>query len=385
MKSLEYDISYKFRALEPILPVHKVVYPCLVPDDKNPGQLRQSWRSIRLPLTYKPLGWQKQPTVVDMLRQIDLEIRKQNRPVGVTEEIKSFFDPQKLWVIPVFDRRDSEPQIKFLEAGWTITNAIRLLRNQPDEDDPQKLAFGPHWVHDIVIRKIKKEGNQREKFKTTYTVHGAKNNPFAGQFDKAILEPHNLDELEKNSVELGIFTDVEYGVLQMFSEEAEMFPLYQPQSPEDIAEQLAIRAPLCLDALNNDHVMIFPDPQEFADALNRQQISHGSIAGGLVQIQSGRIAAEATPPSQPAPNVAPPPAQAATVAPPAAAAATSAPTTAPTQPAPGSKLAGLMGGKKQAAAAKPTPAAKPAPASAKPAPAGSRPAFVEDFASEGDE
>lgn len=289
---LEYDIPYKFRILNPIIPVKKVMYPCLVPDAKT-GVLRLSWRSVRLPVDYKPFGWKKVPTVIDVLSDIDLKIRLANRPVGVTEDIKSFFEPQKLWVCPVFDRRDNAeaPVIKFLEVNWTIIKGLLDLRSEPDEDDPTKLAFGPHWVHDVLITKTHREDpkttNLKEAYNVTYKIKSSKNNKFAGKIPISVVSSEDKSEEEalyQSSVEVGIFTETEYGVIEMFSEEAEMLPNYQPNTPDEIIKTF-IEFPLCLDATNKfDNSYIFPNKLEFAKELSeyKKQIAYGTLSESVV-------------------------------------------------------------------------------------------------------
>lgn len=381
MSSFEFDVPYKFRALSPIIPVHRVMYPCLVPDDKNPGLLRQSWRAVRLPMKYAAYDWQKQPTIVDLLKKLDLDIRRQNRVVGTSEEIKSFFEPQKLWVIPVFDRRDSEILIKFLEAGWMIFDGIRQLQNAPDEDDPTRLAFGPYWVHDVVIRKVKKEGNQRDAYKTAYRVKEAKDNPFAGRLDKSVLDKENQKELYNKSVEYGVFTQEEYDMLQLFSEEAEMLPLYQPQTPEEILEQFA-EAPLCLDAQNRDHALIFPSPKDFSDLLLGENLTHGSLEYGLIQIPAQTSAAPVTGVEKPSTPGAETAVESPETAQGASSAASPVKDTAPegagasSKDSGGGKLSNLMGPKKVVDVTPEVSADK------KPAGKKEKPAFLKDFDSE---
>jgi hypothetical protein len=282
-KSLDWDIPYKFRLLTPVLPVQKIMYPCLAPDKKDDGRIKQSWRSVRLPLTYADFGWVKSPTIADVLVDIDLAIRKEHRPVGTQESVKSFFNVQKTWVFPAFDRRDSEAVIRYFEVGWTIFNEVRNLQLAIDEDNQGKLANGPIWVHDVVVRKKRKNENSPNKsgFNTAYSVTMAKNNRWAGKFDRDILtDVTKWTELYDYSAsdELQIFTEVEKGVYDMFSAEAEMFPLFAPMTPDEIREMFT-NFPLCLDAIDNTNNAIFSHRAQYAEALEKAGIPFGYLSG----------------------------------------------------------------------------------------------------------
>lgn len=278
-KSFEFDVPYKFRILNPILPKQRILYPCVVPDDKNPGQVRLSWREVRVPFNYERLaayGYKKQATIIDVLRDIDLQIRRARQTVGSAEDIRSYFDVQKMWVMPVYDRRDTgAPVIKYLEVTWQIYDALEKLEAMSDEDDASKLAHGPIWVHDVVLRKRRKEEgptNIKDRFNVQYTADPAKGNLWAGKIDGGVLKDRSkLAELFEASVEMKIFTEGEYGVIKLFAWEAEMLPQFGPQSPTKIAETV-MKAPIALNATNKDGSAIFPAPQEFAQALLVQEM-----------------------------------------------------------------------------------------------------------------
>lgn len=279
-KDLDFDIPYRFRVLPLVIPVHRVMYPCIAPDNEN-GGTKSSWRSLKLPHDYDPLGWAKEPTVYDFISEIDMKVRKDNA-VGSPEEVKGFFNVQKIWVFPVIDRRESELVVKYFEVGWNIFSSIREIQNGLDSDDTSKLAHGPIWVHDVVVRKKKKkEGTKAQDWQNIkYTAESYKGNKFAGKIDASVLENEaQQKELFKKAVGLGIFSEEEKQLLDAFGDGNAMIAQYAPMSSAEVTKMFT-EFPIDLSALDRNNNPVFPNQLQFMEQLAKKELSYMSVGTG---------------------------------------------------------------------------------------------------------
>ena len=113
--SLEVGESYAFRVVGMMIPYRQLWYDASV-ENRDSGAIEQRKRMLRLPFDLSKYNFKKEPTVVDDLIKIDLQIKKKHRPVNSKEAVESYFKPRDMYIYPVIDRRDPEPVIKLLRV-----------------------------------------------------------------------------------------------------------------------------------------------------------------------------------------------------------------------------------------------------------------------------